>query len=288
MKKILCFIAVLVSVVVAHAQWVTDSVLVGAHYRTFHFYQPQQKNCALIFALHGSGGNAKQMIKFAAKLESASHATGALVVYPEGYKRYWNECRKAATSAANTENIDENAFFALMITYFKTRHQADDSKVFAIGFSGGGHMAYKLALTMPHQFRGITAIVANLPVERNMDCGELKKPIAVMIINGTKDPVNPYNGGEVNVEGVVLGKVRSTEQTLKYWAAVNGYKGKPADAMMPDKNPTNKISIEKYSYTDKVRPDVVLYKVTNGLHELPVGMDAFLVSWEFFRQQMAK
>ncbi len=57
--------------------------------------------------------------------------------------------------------------------------------------SGGGHMPYKLALTMPKKIKAVTAVIANLPDTNNLDCIEVKRPIAVMIINGTEDPLNP-------------------------------------------------------------------------------------------------
>ena len=272
----------------AQLQLINDSLLIDGHYRTFHYYRPKQKEASIIFVLHGSGGNGLQMVKVSERLHERAQQENMLLVFPEGYKHFWNECRKASTALANTENIDENTFFTKMIAYLKAKYQADDKKAYAIGFSGGGHMAYKLALTMPQQFKAITAIVANLPTDDNMDCGEMKKPVAVMIINGTGDPTNPYKGGMMKSEGVVLGNVRSTEETFNYWAKIDGYNGKPVKEMVPDQDPSDDITIEKYTYSDNTRPDVVLYKVINGQHEFPKGMDAFVTSWEFFKQQMSK
>jgi polyhydroxybutyrate depolymerase len=55
-----------------------------------------------------------------------------------------------------------------MIAYFTKHYQVNPRQVFAVGTSGGGHMAYKLALTMPETFRAITAIIANLPDTSNL------------------------------------------------------------------------------------------------------------------------
>lgn len=288
MKKMVFVLLFMMMVLQSQAQLINDSLLIEGHYRTFHFYKPSGQGSSLVFAMHGSGGNANQMIKFGAGLEARSRVEGIIIVYPDGYKRFWNECRKAATCAANKENINEQAFFTQMIQYFKTKYHADDKKVFAIGFSGGGHMAYKLALTMPEHFKAVSAIVANLPDPDNMDCGEMKKPVAVMIMNGTGDPTNPFKGGLMNTEGVNLGRVRSTDNTVSYWAKLDGYDGSAIKEMVPDKNPADNISIEKYTFTDKAKPDVVLYKVINGQHEFPHDVDAFVESWEFFKRQMGK
>ena len=80
-----------------------DSLLIDGHYRVFHFTNPQKSKVggSLVFVLHGSGGKGENMLKGAAKLEETSHNENLLVVYPDGYKKYWNECRKASTAIAN-------------------------------------------------------------------------------------------------------------------------------------------------------------------------------------------
>src|SRR4051794_37767886 len=88
------------------AQVITDSLLIEGHYRTFNFSDPgNSKRSSLMFVMHGSGGNGKDMMQSAMKLEEKAKTEQLLVVYPDGYRRYWNECRKAATSKANIENI---------------------------------------------------------------------------------------------------------------------------------------------------------------------------------------
>lgn len=276
------------SFLISKSQLVTDSVLIENHYRTFHFNTPKKasKNYQLIFILHGSGGDGKGMMKPALNLENSSSKESILLVYPDGYKRYWNECRKSATSAANLENINEPAFFDSMIHYFSKYYQVNDHYFFAIGMSGGGHMAYKLALTRPGKCKAISAVVANLPDTGNIDCAESKLPVAVMIINGTKDPVNPYNGGEMTVNGSSYGYVRSTENTFNYWARLAGYKGQPVKEDLPDTATSNNQTITRYTFTKKGKPEVTLLKVIGGEHAFPGDIDAFIESWKFFKRQI--
>ena len=270
------------------AQLMSDSFLIDNNYRTFHFKKPSPTNskASLVFILHGSGGSGEGIRNGAGKLEAIAGRENIVLVYPDGYKHFWNECRKAATSAANIENIDENTFFNRMIEYFISKYQTDPNRVFAIGTSGGGHMAYKLALTMPEKFTAITAIIANLPDTVNMDCIEKRKPMPVMIINGTSDQTNPYNGGEVVITGTVLGKVRSTEETFKYWASLDGYTGKPEKENLPDTDTTDGKTIEKFTYKKNGKPEVVLLKVINGKHDYPNDIDVYLEAWNFFKRQI--
>ncbi|MDQ4141174.1 MAG: alpha/beta hydrolase-fold protein [Bacteroidota bacterium] len=284
----LSLIFLLISFYTANCQVVTDSVLVENHYRTFHFNKPKTKtdNFNLIFVLHGSGGDGKGMMKAAQSLEKQSGQQPIFLVYPDGYKKYWNECRKAATSAANKEDINEQAFFEAMFRYFTQKYGLNKQHFFAIGMSGGGHMAYKLALTMPDKCKGISAFVANLPDVPNLDCVESKKPVAVMITNGTQDPINPYQGGPMVVNGSSFGSVRSSNQSFRYWADLAGYKGEPKVENVPDKNPANKQSIIRYTFKGKNKPEVMLLEVKGGEHTFPEDIDGFTESWQFFARQI--
>lgn len=272
----------------SYAQLLSDSFLIDNRYRSFHFKKPSEKNKnpRLIFVLHGSGGSGKGIMNTVAKLESVAENENILLVYPDGYQNFWNECRKTANSIANLENIDENTFFNRMIEYFISNYKIDPGNVFAIGTSGGGHMAYKLAITMPGKFRAITAIIANLPDTSNMDCIESRSPIPVMIVNGTSDVTNPYNGGEVKTAQANFGKVRSTDETFKYWAVLNGYKGKPKKEDLPDSDPTDGKTIQKFTYKKKGKPEVTLLKVINGQHNYPNDIDVYLEAWNFFKRQV--
>ena len=285
-KYLLCALSLLTSLT-AKSQIVHDSLLIEGHYRSFHFLKPAGQNSTLLFVLHGSGGNGLQIKIGAKKLEDLAPAENILMVYPDGYKKFWNECRRTANSAANLENINENAFFEGMLAYFKDRFQFNEKQVFAVGTSGGGHMAYKLALTMPEKFRAITALIANLPDTNNIDCPEKRIPLPVLIVNGTADTVNPYEGGEVKLSNNVnLGFVRSTDRTFQYWSQLAGYKHSPKKQLLPDTDPTDGKTIERYTFKKKRKSEITLLKVIGGKHDYPNDIDVYLEAWAFFKRQM--
>jgi len=287
MTKYAFILAFTISTLSAKSQIINDSILIEGHYRTFHFLKPAKANASLIFVLHGSGGNGLQNRGGAKKIEAIAPTENILLVYPDGYKKFWNECRKTANSAANLENINENAFFSLMIEYFEKQYKINSKKIFAVGTSGGGHMAYKLGLTMPEKFKAITAIIANLPDTNNIDCVEKHVPLPVMIINGTVDKVNPYEGGEVIIQNnLSLGFVRSTNRTFEYWSSLADYKGTPKMENIPDNDPNDGKTIERYTLKEKNKPEVTLLKVIGGKHDYPNDIDVYLEAWEFFKRQM--
>lgn len=287
MKNIL-FIVLLFISWCAHSQLITDSILVEGHYRNFTYELPEKsfKGGSLIFVLHGSGGSSKDMIVKTTKLQAIANKEKLLIVYPNGYQHYWNECRKYSTAAANKEDINENTFFTEMIEMFSAKFGISRKKVFAAGFSGGGHMVYKLALTMPDKIKAITAIVANLPNAASCDCTYANIALPVLIINGTDDATNPYNGGEMFVNNASYGIVLSTENTFKYWSALAGYKTEPKKQLLPDTDTSDHKIIESYSYEQLGKPTVRLLKVIGGKHDYPGDIDVYLYAWNFFKSQM--
>ena len=283
----LFLIIILVCSINATAQPVLDSVLIEGNYRSFYFYKPsgKVKNHRLVFIMHGSGGNGTNMLNPAEGLQAISDSLGYFLVYPNGYKNYWNECRKLATSAANKENINEQAFFENMLRYFQSKYKTDKDNFFAIGLSGGGHMAYKLAMTMPGKCMAITAVVASLPDSSSIDCVASGRSKAVLIANGTKDGLNKYEGGEIIIGGNNWGIMRSTENTFRYWASLAGYSGQPKKEEVADPYPSNDQTITKFSYSEPGKAAVVLLRVNGGDHAFPKDVDIFIEAAKFFKAE---
>lgn len=268
-----------------NAQQITaDSLLIDGNYRIFHFNKPERdsKGFSLVFVLHGSGGNGLQMMERVPSFKGISDKEKMIAVYPSGYKKFWNECRKLAPSAANVEQINEEAFFIAMIDYFAKNYSINKQNVFVVGTSGGGHMAYKLGLTIPDYFRGITAIIANLPADENLDCPQAFKSMNMMIVNGTADKTNPYEGGEVILGSGNFGKVRSTEETFLYWSRLAGYNAAAKKSLLPDNDPGDGKTIEQYTHAGKQK-QVILLKVLGGKHDYPGDIDVHLHAWQFFK-----
>lgn len=263
---------------------VADSIGIEGYWRNFHFRKPNEKSkgFSLVFVMHGSGGSGPAMMKRVPEFDGISDQEKMIVVFPSGYKNFWNECRKKSTAEANAIDINEQDFFQGMINYFVKKYGIDREKVFAVGTSGGGHMAFKLGMTMPSSFKAITAIVANLPDTNNLDCAPSGMPMNVMIVNGTEDKINPYNGGEVILGSGNFGYVRSSERSLQYWADLAGYTGLPAKTLLPDLDPKDGKRIEEYSYSGG-KKEVKLLKVIGGKHDYPGDINVHRYAWEFFK-----
>lgn len=83
-----------------------------------------------------------------------------------------------------------------------------------------------------------------------------------------------------------LGFVRSTDRTFQYWSSLAGYKRKPKMQALPDTDPTDGKTIERYTFSKKGKPEVTLLKVIGGHHDLPNDINVYLEAWAFFKRQM--
>ena len=259
---------------------------VGVRERTFIEYVPKtlKPGAPLLFVLHPSGGDASGMRDYSKyEFDELADKYGFLVVYPDGFENTWNDCRGGSPFSSKRLKIDDSSFIEALLNHEVTVHAIDRKRVFAAGWSNGAQLAYRLALEHPEDFAGVATISASLPVKENLDCGQVDKPIPVMIVNGTADPINPYRGGMVNLGGAKLGNVLSSEDTAKYWAKLLGVTAMPELAKLPHKGGST--SVDSMTWVKDGTPVVVLYSVQNGGHAMPLAgedLDSPVAIWDFF------
>ena len=224
----------------------------------------------LLLALHGSMGSGQQMRGFTGyRLERLADRYGFVVAYPDGFEGHWNDCRANAPYSANAENIEDVAFVLDLVRYFLEAHQVTP-RVYAAGFSNGGHMAFRLALEEPEVTGAIVALAANLPVPEGNNCSAQPGAVPVMIVNGTEDPINPYHGGPVTIFGFGnRGNVLSSENSARFFAERAGMRGEPELSHLPAlESGADETELDHFSWS---RPGVTveLIRVNGGGHSIP-------------------
>jgi len=244
--------------------------------RNFNYYLPEEltENPALIFVLHGSKGTGDK-IRFQSGYQfdyQAQKSGDFIVVYPDGYQNHWNGCRASVSYSANTQNINDPAFFTEMISYFAKYHKVNKERIFAAGFSNGGHMVYRLGFEMPEQFSGLAVMAANLPVDENFDCHKKNQAVSIAIFNGSQDPINPNDGGLVEIFGdKSRGSVIASRASARYWAAL-GHLEDSSEITLPNFDNNNETSIVKTTWTDTKKAksmQVRLYTLKGSGHVMP-------------------
>lgn len=235
---------------------IPNAIQVAGSTRAFLTYRPKQLSASpnLLIVLHGTGINGEKMRAWTGyEFELAADKHGFLVVYADGYKKDWNDCREGDFSDAKKENVDDVAFINAIIG----KYNVAPEKVFLFGYSAGGMMAYRIAMEQPHSVAAIATICASLPTPETNLCSIPDTLPRIMIINGTADKICPSNGGELNLFGAKRGHVVSSIETGRLFA------GKDAAKEVHTGN--------CYTWTDKV----VLYLLNDGGHVIPQPLTRF-------------
>lgn len=122
--------------------------------------------------------------------------------------------------------VDDIAFFNQMLDQLGTKFSVDASRVYATGLSEGGFMSMRLGCALGDRIAAIAAVGAAMP--KTMICLPTR-PVPMVMINGTSDPVVPYGGGtEHNRSYATL----SVEDSAKAWAKIDRCEEKPEKSKM--------------------------------------------------------
>jgi len=76
-------------------------------------------------------------------------------------------------------------------------------------------MTYRLAAERPRRVAAAAAFIANRP--QPSECPDASAPVPMLIVNGTDDPITPYDGGSIAPRLGGFGTVASAEATRDYW-----------------------------------------------------------------------
>ncbi|MCI0478909.1 MAG: nuclear transport factor 2 family protein, partial [Anaerolineales bacterium] len=218
-----------------------ETIRVGDLDRNYLYYVPANlpRNAPVLLAFHGSSANAAYMRTATEyKFERLADQNGFVVVYPNGYQMSWNDCNKTGTQPARTAKIDDVSFVRALIAKFRADHSINPSRVFAMGWSNGGSMAYRLAFEIPDEIAAIAAVTISVPTDDTFDCRVSGKPMPVLIMNGTSDPRVPYEGGRTGSGATV----RSTQASAEYFVKLNGQTSPPKTTRLPHRDPSDPTS----------------------------------------------
>src|SRR5437764_12848910 len=92
-------------------------------------------------------------------------------------------------------------------------------------------MAHRLGCDLSAWIRAIAPDAGGMSRAVSATCRP-GRPVPVLDIQGTADPLVPYAGGEVRGQ---RGDLLSAADTAARWAALDGCTGAPVDAALPDR-----------------------------------------------------
>ncbi len=247
--------------------------------REYYVYAPpgldREKPAPLFFVIHGGGGTARNMEIVATnrRFNRLADRHGFIVVYPQGVDKSWNDGRQADIIKADKLEVDDVGFFKKMIEKVSNKWNVDGSRIGVTGMSNGGFMSFRLARELSGTVTAAAPVTATIPAASFAEY-ELAAPVSLLLINGTEDPLVPYEGGAVKAGRRQRGKTVSTENSVKKFAALNGCNQKPEECLLEDRVPADGLRINRRAFAGcNEGARVVLLSVIGGGHTWPGGIE---------------
>lgn len=196
-----------------------------------------------------------------------------VLVFPDGSDRQWCDGRfENLDERRDCTAIDDVAFISAIIEQMKENYGIDSRRVYATGISNGGFMSVRLALDLTDKITAVAPVTAQLSVALAEHTPGL--PISIMIINGTADPIVPFDGGEVRLFDFSRsrGEIFSTAETVERFRRFNDCSATPGLVKLPDSEPDDGTAVEIETYANCVDDtEVILVRVVGGGHTWPGG-----------------
>jgi polyhydroxybutyrate depolymerase len=266
----------------------TRSLLFGGLTRTCYVHLPPaydgMRALPLVLVLHGMGSDGRGMAWLTHFNRIADH-NGFVVAYPDGYKKRWS-----FGPIPLLGGIDDVGFIAALVMALSDDLCIDPARIYVAGMSNGGGLVDLLACQRAELFAAFVVVAATISSVMTHICRP-SRPVSVLMIHGTHDPLVPFGGGRRQV-------LLSAPATAQHWARLAGCVTAPVVSYLPERV-SDGTRVRQEVYSGQGGAEVVLYVIENGGHTWPGGkpylperiigktsqqIDASQVIWDFFRQ----
>ena len=240
---------------------------------------PLPEKASLVLYLHG--GTLSMRSLFSPLADSSAtwfeiaEEEGLVLVVPNGVNpdtgdtygndQTWNDLRP--DQAEGQTQVDDVGFILSLLDEIFIELPINFDQVYVTGASNGGMMSYRLLIEAPKRFAAGAVYIANLP-DWAETIPEPSQNVPILIMNGTEDPLMPFEGGPVARD---RGQVISTRETAAWWVEMNGANsGSMISRTLPDLDQDDLCLIREEIYPAAAAgAEVRLYIMEGGGHTLP-------------------
>ncbi len=247
--------------------------------RSYLLAAPEQTSAGkrpLVIVLHGAGANAAQVLGLAFPPSPLSVwlDIGAreqlVIVAPNGRKKSWDD--SFAHSFINPD-VDDTGFISAIIDQSIADNDVDPARVYVIGASKGGVMAYRLASDIAPKLAAFCAVLAAMPVKSK--CAAPTLALSTLIIAGTADPLVPYFGGR-GFYYPLLGKWTSVDQSVAVWRTLARIFDAPAVSDIAPRNASDPTRATRFVWgADPCKLQVAHVRIDKGGHAEPSAVKRY-------------
>jgi len=247
-----------------------ESISIDGVTRTFAAQLSATKPAPLVIVLHGNMQSSADMASRTSWPVIARREQFSLL-FPDGLNRAWEDLRPHDKRAgrAPPDGTDDVAFIARLIEKYVADGTADPRRIYVTGLSGGGAMTMTLVCKRADLFAAAASVIMNLTNEMAATCHP-SRAVPILMMNGTADPLIPYEGGRGTSPFAIDG-YWSTEETLLFWRRINGCEAGNAESVdLEDRDTKDQTTVTLVtSRCPHGRDLVMLYRINGGGHRMP-------------------
>ena len=237
-------------------------IVSGGNERSFRVNLPSDTNdpIPLMIILHGLGETSASWYGVASYVTNE----GLVAVRPEsgtfpnnsgtGNVKLWN-------AILDSTRYDDVQFISDVIDYMLTNYGfIDHDRIYVLGSSNGGYMAYRLACDLAYRITSFTSVIGNMFLDDDgLDCIDQHRNIPILHIHGTEDPINSYYPGGNGVD-ILDDQYLTIIESIEFWSNYHQYDEMEIDTILSD------VSI-RYTYSsDSAISNFEHIKVVGGGH----------------------
>ena len=297
-------LAIVLAIACCASPALSDTIGINGTDRTFTARFPNKKPAPLVIALHGNTQTGADMATRTSWPEIARR-DGFGVVFPDGLSRAWADFRPNSNRAgrAPPEGTDDVAFIVRLIEKFIADGTTDPRHIYITGVSNGGAMTMTMICARADLFAAAASVIINL-TDASADACHPSRPVPMLMMNGTADPLIPFEGGRGTSRFAAAG-FWSTAKTLAFWRRANGCEAQDAAVIdLEDHDQNDQTTVTRVESHCPPGRNVVLDRVNDGGHRMPGAypdarfprlvngflgpqnrdIDGAATIWAFFRQ----
>lgn len=193
---------------------------IGGQARAYRVFVPptldRSRPAPLVMVLHGGNNTVDDMVK-TTLFDREAAAGDFIAAYPEGVGKVWNAGTCCGTGPRR--GLDDVGFLTEVLDRIEVDYPVDRSRVFVAGVSNGAMMAYRFACERADRVTAVGSVAGAVVVE---GCRP-SRPVSVLEVHGTEDPLVPYLGGQPSaVEAQGAPPYTSAQAMVQRWAEVDG------------------------------------------------------------------
>ncbi len=231
------------------------SIEVGGAQRRLLVAAPLGAPAAIVLSMHGSTSTPERQIRLSRMVPLA--AQGAVVAFPQG--------SIPSRSGWDWDLSSDVAYLDRVVDHLRETFAANAVPLCVSGMSGGARMASAFCSSG----RNPATVLGAVAGLRMPAVSRLETPVRVVAFHGTRDRINPYNGG------TTARWTESVPEAAAAWARVNGH------SLEPDRTAvTGSLTRLSYGSIDDPAP-VTLWVCSGAGHTWPgtrlsLGLRLFL------------